>query len=293
MSNSSKKIFSTSIMEIIRARKSVRTYDNRHLPSTVKEKIMAYANEISGVFGAKVRFTLIDTESFLEHSRVKLGTYGVITGAASYLVVAVNKNDKNMEEVGYMLEQVILYATELGLGTCWLGGTFKREAFVKAIKLKEDELLPVIVPIGYAKEHERGLISLFRFIAGSGKRKPWEKLFFQEQWNTRLSMVDAAAYFLPLEMVRLAPSAMNRQPWRIMIDKNMYHFYLQHTQGMASIGFDIQKIDMGIAMAHFELTARELSLPGYWQVKEQEPQIKNMPAHSEYIVSWVDGQQIN
>lgn len=282
MIDNNKKFISSPITEIIKTRKSVRTYNDSHLPPTVKEKIMACFDEISGNFGAKVRFTLLDTDSFLEHSGVKLGTYGVITGATSYIVAAVTKSDNNMEEVGYMLEQAVLYATELGLGTCWLGGTFKRGEFAKAVKLKEDELLPVIVPIGYAKEQERGVISLFRFIAGSGKRKPWEKLFFREQWDKTLSTVDAAAYFLPLEMVRLAPSAANRQPWRIVKNKNIYHFYLQHTRGMASDNFDIQKIDMGIAMAHFELTARDLSLPGYWQVKE--PEIKNLPAHSEYIV---------
>ena len=100
MSDNRKKIFSRPITETIRERKSVRTYNGRPLPSTVKEKMMACFHEISGNFGVKVRFTLLDTARFLEHCGVKFGTYGVITGAASYIVAAVTRNDKDMEAVG-------------------------------------------------------------------------------------------------------------------------------------------------------------------------------------------------
>ena len=47
------------------------------------------------------------------------------------------------------MESLILYATSLGLGTCWIGGTFKKGQFAKAIDLKGDEILPIVLPIGY------------------------------------------------------------------------------------------------------------------------------------------------
>jgi len=44
----------------------------------------------------------------------------------------------------------------------------------------------------------------------------------------------------------------------------------------------LQEIDMGIAMCHFELTARELGLEGNWRQNESAPEIKPW----EYITSW-------
>ncbi|MGB4438289.1 MAG: nitroreductase family protein [Sedimentibacter sp.] len=55
-------------------------------------------------------------------------------------------------------------------------------------------------------------------------------------------------YGVPIEMVRLGPSASNKQPWRIIKDKNSYHFYLCRTKGYGSVNFDVQKNDLGIAM---------------------------------------------
>ena len=55
-----------------------------------------------------------------------------------------------------------------------------------------------------------------------------------------------------MEAVRWAPSAANMQPWRIVKDKNQYHFYLEHTRSYTStVEWDVQKIDLGIALCHF------------------------------------------
>lgn len=70
-------------------------------------------------------------------------------------------------------------------------------------------------------------------------------------------------------MVRLGPSGMNLQPWRVIYHKDAFHFFLQRKKGIVGLGFqslllDLQKIDMGISLCHFELTARERKLPGEW-----------------------------
>ena len=65
----------------------------------------------------------------------------------------------------------------------------------------------------------------------------------------------------PLEMVRLAPSAVNKQPWRVVIADNAAHFYLKRSKGFGhETDLDMQKIDMGIALCHFALTAKESGL---------------------------------
>lgn len=64
--------------------------------------------------------------------------------------------------LGYSLEKVIIYCTSLGLGTVWLGGTFNKGNFAKAVNLKENEILPIVSPVGY----EGGKKSLFAKVVG-------------------------------------------------------------------------------------------------------------------------------
>jgi hypothetical protein len=93
-------------------------------------------------------------------------------------------------------------------------------------------------------------------------------------------------------MVRWAPSASNKQPWRVIRSDDAWHFYLQRTKGYGkgSMIFnvlrlaDLQRVDMGIAMCHFELAVHEFNLHGRWKI--EEPEIRK-PENTEYIVSWI------
>ena len=285
-----KQLFGTSITEIIKRRISVRTYLEQPLTPELSQTLRGFFSTLSGPFGGTVRFELIEKDSALKDSEAKLGTYGVIKGASCFVVAVVEKADKDLEEFGYSLEKLILYATSLGLGTCWLGGTFKKSEFGKAIKQKDDEILPCISPIGYPSNHKSFLESAMRFAAGSNQRIGWEKLFFSGNFNHPLSESEAGRYVTPLEMVRLAPSASNKQPWRIVKDANKIHFYLQHTKGYAkALANDLQRVDMGIAMCHFELTANELGVDGKWH--NSDPGNISTPQDTEYVVSWVEGNK--
>lgn len=283
-----KQLFGTSITEIIKKRLSVRTYLTQPLTTEVKETLRGFFSSLRGPFGASVRFELMERDSALKESRAKLGTYGVIRGASTYIGAVVEKADKDLEDFGYSLEKVILLATSLGLGTCWLGGTFKKSEFAKAIELTDHEILPCITPIGYPNSNKSLIDSAMRFAAGSKNRKGWNELFFSGDFSHGLSESEAGEYVTPLEMLRLAPSASNKQPWRIVKDINKIHFYLQHTKGYAKmLSYDLQRVDMGIAMCHFELTAKELGIEGKWHISA--PRNINTPQDTEYIVSWVEG----
>ena len=96
-------------------------------------------------------------------------------------------------------------------------------------------------------------------------------------------------YESPLEMVRLAPSASNKQPWRIVKDNNLYHFYEQQLSGYSkSFAYDIQRIDMGIAACHFHLTAIEKGLKG--EFKTLAAPSFEVPENTVYKFSWIAEQ---
>jgi nitroreductase len=90
-------------------------------------------------------------------------------------------------------------------------------------------------------------------------------------------------------MLRLGPSASNRQPWRVVKEpgRAVFHFYLRRSAGYEKLirAVDLQRIDLGIAMSHFELTARELGLEGHWEPRP--PPLDPLPERTGYIQSWV------
>ena len=64
-------------------------------------------------------------------------------------------------------------------------------------------------------------------------------------------------------MVRLGPSASNKQPWRILVEDHGVHFYEKKTPRYSdTFPYDIQRLDLGIAACPFHLGALERNLHG-------------------------------
>jgi len=207
----------------------------------------------------------------------------------------VNESEFRPEDYGYAMESIVLYATASGLGTCWLGGSFKRSRFGKKAEIIKGETIPAVASVGYAADKNTLTDSLIRAGAGSKKREEAGELFFDSAMNS-IDIDYEKGYGKALEMVRIAPSASNKQPWRIVKenDKNMYHFFIERTASytltIRLLRFaDLQRIDMGIAMFHFESTAIEAGFKGRW--KYEKPAGINTPAAWEYSITW-DGSDI-
>lgn len=287
---SSEKIyaFGEEIEKIIQKRKSVRTYSRTPIQAKDKDKLLQYIQQLKGPFPVAFRLEIFDKLRKKADEKIKLGTYGMIQGASFFIAAAVEKKEYNLEQLGYVFEDLILYITSLGLGTCWLAGTFNKNEFSKAMQVKENEILPIVTPVGYESRIKSPIDLLLKPVPNLKPRKSWNALFFKDNFDSILNKDDADAYALPLEMVRLAPSASNKQPWRVVLTNGHYHFYLSHTAGYAAVyPYDIQKIDMGIAMFHFESTAMELGLKGRWEIRK--PELNDVPKGLEYIITWIPG----
>jgi hypothetical protein len=228
---------------------------------------------------------LIHLKSFTAQEGKKLGTYGVIKNASLFLVGTIKNSSLAMEDYGYCKEKIILQATALGLGTCWLGGTFQSSNFAQAVDLQRDEILPTVTPIGYPALEKRFAEKVIRLSAGSDHRRAWSDIFFAGNFSTPLTQLMAGIYMEALENIRIAPSASNKQPWRILCDntKNLFHFYLERSLQYKMMGIaHLQDVDLGIAMSHFDLTLQELGVKGKWLVDPNAPKEKSL----DYMVSW-------
>jgi len=272
------------IEETVKTRYSVRTFQNQPLSSDTRAKLESYITTLSNPFAAGVTFRMLESKAAINEE--KLGTYGMITGATDYFGATVSPGNLALEGLGYEFEKLVLYAASLGLGTCWLGGTFTRSEFAKAMNVKENDIFPAISPIGYPADKKSLKESLVRKFVKADKRKKWEDLFYNMNFASPLSPAEAGDYAFPLEMIRLAPSASNKQPWRIVKEGNAYHFYKSTAPGYSDkLGFDVQLVDMGIAACHFHMAAMEKDLAGEFKVLPV-PAI-DLPEYTGYIFSWV------
>jgi hypothetical protein len=276
----------TSITEIIQKRYSCRSYSADPVESSVLQRFQKIVSAPQkGPFGNSPRFVLISMDTVSRDDWKILGTYGVIKNAHWYLAGMISPAPMATQDYGYCKEKLILKATELGLNTCWLGGTFAISAFGRAAGMHRNELLPTVTPIGYAARRRSLTERFMRGIAGSDGRRPWSDIFFKGGISIPLVPEETGAYREALENVRLAPSASNKQPWRIVYEqnRNTFLFYLSRAFGYRHMrDVSLQEIDIGIAMCHFELTVQELGLAGSWCQNDSAPQIKSW----EYMASW-------
>jgi len=286
--------YKQAVTDLIKKRFSCRNYRPQPVAAEEQEQLRQFLSTLqTGPLGSSARFELIAAMEDDAKALKGLGTYGFIKNPRGFIAGAMRNGEKNFEDLGYMLESAVLFATDLGLGTCWLGGSFAKSNFARRIALRPDETLPVVIALGYDAGEKRRIDAFIRQSAGSDHRLSWEKLFFAGKFGAPLAREDAGDYTVPLEMVRIGPSASNKQPWRIVKDGNRWHFYLQRTPGYNKplLGLvhipDLQRLDIGIAMSHFALTSGELGLNGKWV--NARPTISLPDALTEYAVSWQEG----
>jgi len=273
-----------SIEDVVKKRYSVRNYQEKQIEPSKIESIESFINSLDNPFGNKVNFHYLDGNDI--KNKEKLGTYGVIKGANQYIGTTIKLEPMALEALGYELEAVVLYLQHLGLGTCWLGGTFDRAGFADAMKIKEGELFPIITPYGYAAatKHEKEIE--MRTMIQADKRTEWSQLFYNNDFKSPLTRDEAGSFAFPLEMLRLAPSASNKQPWRILLKDGDFHFYEYKEPGYSDrFPYDIQRVDMGIAAAHFDFSLKEKKIKGHFNASH-EPKLE-LPENMEYVFSWI------
>lgn len=234
-------------------RVSTRSYRKEDLTKEEIKKINNILVEHESVVGPfdhsyKYKFRFNHSKS---SEGKKIGTYGILRNVPGFISGVCENEFKNLVDYGFVFQRIILSLTKAGFDTCWVGGTFKRRSY--EAKLKENEIVPAITPVGY-RAQKRTLVDRFiRKTAESDNRKIFGTMF--KDYNTLEPLSDT--YLNPiiqaLEFVRKGPSASNKQPWRAYLNDNIVHFYLKRNQRYPSDSFpyDIQALDIGIALSNF------------------------------------------
>lgn len=287
--------FSRPATALIRERYSCRVFESGPLPAGKLGELESFVAALGqGPRGGKPRFALIAATPGDPAALRGLGTYGFIQNPGAFLLVA-KPAELDAVDVGWATELAVLKATDLGIGSCWLGGTFNRSRFAKAAGLVRRESLAIAVALGIEAPGARDAAIRHR-VAGN-TRKAWAEIFFDGHLGQPISDAgDLGALALDtgwadvLESFRLSPSASNKQPWALVKGAEGWELFLRRTRGyrgglarLAGVP-DVQMNDMGIAMAHLALAAGEGGIAHEW--RSVLPKMDGSDAGASYVATF-------
>ena len=224
-----------TLLEAIDIRRSRRKYLPDPIEAQTKQALIDLAVEFTEKSGARIELVFDDPAAFDSLRK----TYGMLTGVHNYAGLIARKDDRQaVERLGYYGELLMLHAVTMGLGACWVGGSFDRGSC--PFKLSDGEEIICAISLGCAKEKNSLRESL---IYGITHRKT--------KTVEQMMSVDAPApdWFLAgMRAVQKAPSAVNRQPVMFSFKEGVVSASVENPGSMTLL-------DFGIAKLHFELGA--------------------------------------
>lgn len=241
-------------------RRARRQFNNTPLAPEVLNHLIDFSNLLNKkISGAKVVVVNYSPDDVFKGA---IGSYGKIKGAPAYVAFIGNIEDPHVQEkVGYIGECFVLEATSMGLATCWVGGFFRPDEVKRQITISHNEQVLAVSPLGYAPEQYSLQEKIMSSFASGHKRKDMEVICPQGVKTDWPAWVKSA-----LEVGRLAPSAVNRQPWRFSVDTDAIKISVDSLKDSYHIS---KRLDCGIAMIHIEIGACHEGVKGEWEYLDQ------------------------
>jgi hypothetical protein len=238
-------------------RTSRRRFDGRPVPPDALGRLHALCLRFRP--GPRARLAIVDATP-PELFTGLIGSYGAVKGAPSAALFIATEDGQ--VQAGYAGEALILEATRLGVGTCWLAGSFGKELAQTLVYLAPGERVVAVTPLGLASAKLSAGERTLRGVVRSSARKPVEELaptMTGGSWPTWATTA--------LEAARLAPSGANGQPWRFRMEDGAL------VLSGAPKPYWTAPLDYGIAMLHAELGALEAGVSGAWETDLSAPDV--------------------
>jgi nitroreductase len=254
-----------NVLETISRRISVRTYESKPASIAELEEVRRSGERAEALTRLEMRFHLRTHDDMGKEIKGLIGDYGKTILAPHYIVLTAREGNGYLTDAGFRFEQMVLEATQRGLGTCWVGLMFKEASLRACLGLDDSWRVIALTPIGHPAD-PTFVSRALRSLARSATRKPIDDSFYWQLHGAELpSSVPADERINRImEATRWAPSWMNRQPWCFVLTGREVLVYKKKTQNRE--GKDYHLLDCGIAMAHLHLAAREMGLGGHWEL---------------------------
>lgn len=244
-------ILKESWYDAIALRTSRRTYLKQGLVSEKTERIKELIEEINRESG--LNFQFIENGDLLLSSFK--ASYGLISGKPSLIALAGSTDDSELKQkVGYYGQFLVLECVSLGLGTCWISGTYDRKQCLESISLQDGEDLVCVIAAGNVSNNKN--IKELLVSRLNGGKQTFDELLKEKNGLIPQWVISG------IESARLSPSAVNGKPVGYRLnDNNLTAYITKKNHG-------VEEIDLGISMAQFELGALHERQQGSWVRQE-------------------------
>lgn len=227
-----------NLYEAIFARKSIKKYSMDKLEDTVFTNILSFARSLTSLSeDLRVEYRIIG------YDQVKQSVKNFSQIKAPYYLLFYTTKDKDYElNAGFLMEQITLYLTAKGFGSCYCMTLSPNKNLV------EDTELVYMIGLAFGKSEGE----VYRQ-NGKIKRLPLNDIaFVKEEISKNTKAI--------LNAVRMSPSNMNSQPWRLVVYDNRIHIFCKKNIFLGSVLKDMKMIDIGICLAHLFIAAEEMWL---------------------------------
>lgn len=234
-----------NLYEAIGCRQSIRKYEEKEVPEKLRGQILSYFDKTSRL-NDRIGMEL----EILDNTKKKAELKGLWKAEAPYYLAVYSETEEGYEKnAGYVMEQMVLYLTAKGLGSCYLGSVKPRQT------VKNGKKFVMLVAFGYAEGR------LYRE-SPLAKRHPLNQLcIFKEEAGEQMKTI--------LKAARLAPSAYNSQPWRFIVYADRIYVFAQKNHFPGFGNASLKDFCIGIMLAHIMLAAEELWMELETRTEEQ------------------------
>lgn len=250
------------MIDILEKRHSVRSFLKQELPTDIINKIRSEVTYInSHEAGLNFQLAFNDGAPFEGFKR----SYGMFRNVSNYLIAVIDPTFSHAEErAGFWAENFVIELVKMGLGTCFVGGTFSRGDVSAIVEVYEK--IPFVVAFGYPDvEHTSFLGKVTSSFAHRKHREPESFLKNQDE-SKKLAAESGIDLWVALRAVKCAPSALNKQPVSLTVKdtEDGVNLYAEVDD------YKKNAVDLGIAKCNVAL-----AVPGVWEWGNDAPFFPN------------------
>lgn len=234
-------------------RVSRRTYIEKQIRKEDIESILKLINSINNDNELNIQF-VEDGKDVVSGFKA---SYGMISGVDSFIALVANKDIENYKQkLGYYGEILVLEATNNGLSTCWLGGTYKKKECDKYINIEENEELVCIIAVGYTQEEFSIKEKVIKAL--NKKEKTLDDMLYSQEKEIPSWVISGINFVLN------APSTVNAKPVIYEYKDNKVRAAIKKPN------HGYEEVDLGISMLHFQLGAFSKGYSGDWKLENKQ-----------------------
>jgi len=275
---------------MIQNRKSVRAFTDGEVPvSAIREIRNYYETSVKRLLPElKTQLELVSVEA-REALEGAAGYHRFLVGAPHYLVLLSEPHAFAGLNAGYIMEDLVLNLTDMGLDSCWV--TFTDSQLIKdALGLESELEIAAIVAFGYGVKTTKRLRLNIRSMSNvdiDAKRRYFEPkrsindMVFLSKWGNNYKVDEFIGFFDDMlwesfYAASLAPSYLNRQAYGFVIHNGSITLVERPDEYNTRLDGDLS---LGIAILHFSAVAENWVGKLNWRLGDGAEQLQLPEGH--------------